>query len=67
MSPGLIDNTAMINLSTGKTIIKKNEIKTPVPNINKSALLKTPNLSILFLEFAGIKNPLFIYITPLLF
>ena len=47
--------TAIQKLSTGRNIISKNDIPNPVPNIIKSTVLNTPNLSILFFEFAGIK------------
>jgi hypothetical protein len=60
MNAGRIANIANTNSSIGRNIISKNDIPNPQINIVKSILLKYPNISKLFFEFAGIKYELFI-------
>jgi hypothetical protein len=42
----------------GRNIINRNDNPTPQQNNIKSTVLKYPNISILFFEFAGIKYDL---------
>ena len=55
MTPGDKAMRAIQKLLTGRNIIRRNDIPTPVINKIKSKVVNNPNLSILFFEFAGIK------------